>query len=254
MAAKASGPISSRATVEAADIGTGTTVAEFAVVRKGSVLGKNVVIHPHVVIESGVEIADGVEVFPGAYVGREPKAAGALSRPLHFRRHTSIGAGSSIGPHAVIYYDVEIGEDCLIGDGASIREQNQIGSHTVVGRYVSINYDCVIGSRTKIMDMTIVTGKSFVGNDVFIAMGVSMANDNDPAQCKWSEALKGPTIRDGASIGTGAILLPGITVGEGSAVAAGAVVTRDVRRGWLVVGIPARHLRPLEPVTPGPLL
>jgi acetyltransferase-like isoleucine patch superfamily enzyme len=55
--------------------------------------------------------------------------------------------------------------------------------------------------------------------------------------------MKGPTIRRGARIGGGAILLPGIEVGEEAFVGAGAVVTKDVPPRTLVVGSPARVLR-----------
>jgi UDP-2-acetamido-3-amino-2,3-dideoxy-glucuronate N-acetyltransferase len=55
--------------------------------------------------------------------------------------------------------------------------------------------------------------------------------------------MKGPTIRRGARVGGGAILLPGIEVGEEAFIAAGAVVTKDVPARKLVVGSPARVLR-----------
>jgi acetyltransferase-like isoleucine patch superfamily enzyme len=57
--------------------------------------------------------------------------------------------------------------------------------------------------------------------------------------------VKGPTIRRGARVGGGAILLPGIEIGEEAFVGAGAVVTKDVDPGMLVVGNPARVLRPV---------
>ena len=239
--------ISRHAIVQTTDIGPYTCIAEFAVIRAGTRLGQGVTIHPHVVIESGVDLGDGVEVFPGAYLGKEPKAAGALSRPVSYKRRIVVGAGTSICPHAVVYYDVDIGEDCLIGDGASIREQTRIGAHSVIGRYVAINYGCTIGARTKIMDLAVITGNAHVGNDVFIGMMASTSNDNDPGISIWSEDLAGPDIRDGATIATGAILLPGVTIGKGAMVAAGAVVSHSAREGWVVMGVPARHARRVSP-------
>jgi acetyltransferase-like isoleucine patch superfamily enzyme len=46
-----------------------------------------------------------------------------------------------------------------------------------------------------------------------------------------------------ASIGSGAVILPGVVIGEGALVAAGAVVTRNVEPGAVVAGCPARFLR-----------
>jgi acetyltransferase-like isoleucine patch superfamily enzyme len=54
---------------------------------------------------------------------------------------------------------------------------------------------------------------------------------------------KGPTIRRGARIGGGAVLLPGIDVGEEAFVGAGAVVLRDVPPRTVVVGNPARQIK-----------
>ncbi|MDR2406113.1 MAG: hypothetical protein LBE27_07065 [Deltaproteobacteria bacterium] len=50
------------------------------------------------------------------------------------------------------------------------------------------------------------------------------------------------TIRKGASIGGGAVILPGVEIGEGAMVGAGAVVTKNVPQGQKVVGNPARAL------------
>lgn len=234
--------ISAHAVVETRDIAADARVAEFAVIRADVKIGTGVVIHPHVVIESGVEIGDGVEIFPGAYIGKEPKGAGALARQPQFDRRVVIGANSSVGPHAVVYYDVEIGEQCLVGDGASIREQCRIGSSTIIGRYVTVNYNVRIGDRVKIMDHTWLAGNMRIEDDVFISGGVLSANDNAIGKQRdyRENEIVGPTILRGAAVGVGAILLPHITIGERSIVAAGAVVTKDTQAESLVAGVPAK--------------
>jgi acetyltransferase-like isoleucine patch superfamily enzyme len=54
----------------------------------------------------------------------------------------------------------------------------------------------------------------------------------------------------GASIGAGAVILPGVRIGERAMVGAGAVVTRDVPSDVVVVGNPARVVRHLDAPSP----
>ena len=239
--------ISAHAVVLTDTIGPGVKIAEFAVVREGVHLGKDVTIHPHVTIEPGVNIEDGVEIFPGAYLGKEPKGVGATSRTVTFERHLRVGRGSSIGPNAVIFYDVEIGAETLIGDGASIREQCRIGTHCLISRYVTVNYNTMIGDRTRIMDSTHITGNCIIGNDVFISTLVATVNDNEMVLRSYAESkIVGPRIDDNVSIGAGACLLPGVHVGKGAIVGAGSVVTKDVESYTIVMGVPARLTRRLR--------
>jgi acetyltransferase-like isoleucine patch superfamily enzyme len=206
-----------------------------------AVIGEGSVIYPFAYIGDGVRLGRGVHVFPGTFIGKPPMGAGALARRPSFDRVVEIGDHCVIGPHAVIYYDVKIGHNTLIGDGASIRERCTIGDECIVGRYVAINYNCHVGNRTKVMDLAVLTGNMTVGEDVFIAMNVSSANDNAMGADSYDEdQIVGPTIGARARIGVGAILLPGVHVGQDSTIAAGALVTRDVPENVTAVGIPAR--------------
>lgn len=235
------GEISRFSVVDTVLANSNVTVGEFAVIRSGVKIGNNVTIHPHVVIEPEVIIGDGVEIFPGSYIGKEPKGAGALARKPTFERLVKIGDGCAIGPHAVIYCDVEIGRNTLIGDGASIREKCRVGSYCIIARYVTINDDVTIGDRTRIMDQTYVAGPCRIGRNVFISFLVGMANDNFFGRAEYPESrFVGPIIEDRAAVGAGATLLPGVVIGEDAIVGAGAVVTRNVAPGAVVMGIPAR--------------
>lgn len=232
------------AVVYSTEIGENVTVGEFAVVRHGVRLEDGVIIHPHVVIESGVTLGKETEIFPGATLGKEPKGAGAVARQPHFNRRLIIGAGSSVGPHTVIFYDVEIGQGTLLGDGASIREGCRVGNNCLISRYVTINYNTTIGDRTKIMDLTHVTGNCHIGSDVFISVAVSMTNDNALGAEGYDETrVRGPIIEDRAMVGAGATLLPGVTIGGSAIVAAGSVVTKDVAEHTMVAGVPAVYKR-----------
>lgn len=231
-------------TVQTTQTGKNVQIAEYCVIRSGVKIGNNVIIHPHVTIYDGVEIGDNVEIFPGAFIGKEPKAPGILQRDINYAKKIIIGEFCSVGPNAIIYYDVEIGDHCLLGDAVAIRENCRIGSRCILGRHVSLNYNVIIGNRTKIMASSHITGNSKIGDNVFIGVGVISANDNNFGASGYDEAaIQGPEIADGVKIGTGAILLPGVRIGENAIVSAGSVVTKSVESNSLVRGVPARHIK-----------
>ena len=235
--------LASTAVIESDDIGEGCHIGNFSVVRKGARLGKGVIVHEHVVINENAVIGDGAELFPGTIIGKAPGGGHILSRKPHYEKKVVIGAGCSIGPHAVIYYDVEIGDATLVGDGASIREQCRIGTNTLISRCVTVNCDTRIGNRVKIMDNTHITANAWIGDYVFISTGVSTTNDNFRTREYDEASMKGPVIMNFARIGAGATLLPGVVIGEGALVGAGCLVTRDVNPKSVVKGVPGRFDR-----------
>jgi acetyltransferase-like isoleucine patch superfamily enzyme len=50
-------------------------------------------------------------------------------------------------------------------------------------------------------------------------------------------------IKDGAHIGIGAIIMPGVTIGEGAVIGAGSVVTKDIPPYTAAVGVPAKVIK-----------
>jgi UDP-3-O-[3-hydroxymyristoyl] glucosamine N-acyltransferase len=239
--------ISQNAVIKTGNIGDNTEIKDYAVIADNVQLGRNVIIHPHVIIEPGVVIGDFVEIFPGAYIGKEPKGAGATQRRLDFERKVLIKENCSVGPSSVIYYNVEIGKNTLIGDHASIREKVKIGDFCIISRSVTINYNTSIGHRTKIMDLTHITGNCEIGNDVFISVLVATTNDRAIGQHGYTEEhIQGPKISHKVAIGAGANILPFVHIGEGAIVAAASVVNKDVPAGKMVAGNPARVIKTLS--------
>ena len=53
-------------------------------------------------------------------------------------------------------------------------------------------------------------------------------------------------IKDGAHIGIGSIIMPGVTIGEGAVIGAGSVVTRDIPPHCVAVGAPAKVIKTFE--------
>lgn len=123
-----------------------------------------------------------------------------------------------------------------------------IGSFSRVGAFVEIQRGVLIGERCKISTHSFLCEGVTIEDAVFIGHGVMFTNDRIPQACNLDGSLKGAEdylmektlVRKGASIGSGAVILPGITLGEYCLIGAGAVVTRDVADFAIVTGNPAK--------------
>src|SRR4029078_7040140 len=179
---------------------------------------------------AGVRVGAGSIVDPGVLLGYPSGRPGVSG-------DARIGAGARIRAGSIIYAAVDIGEDFETGHPTVVREENRIGSHCTVWNNSTIDYGCGIGDRVKIHCNVYIAQFTTIEDDVFLAPGVTIANDPHPI---CSKCMQGPTIRRGARIGVNVTLLPLITIGENALVGAGSVVTADVPAGMLVASNPAR--------------
>ena len=200
------------------------------------------IVSPDTVVGEDVRIEDGAVVGKHPSFGKLSTAARDPLPPLQ------IGDGSSILACAVVFAGTSLGRGVIVGDQACIRERCTIGDDVVVGRGAFVENDVTIGARTRIQANAYITAYSMLEEDVFIAPCAVTTNDNFMGRTEERRALtRGPTIRRGARIGGGAVLLPGVEIGEEAFVGAGAVVLRDVPARAVVVGNPARQIREVPP-------
>src|SRR3954447_14639371 len=152
-------------------------------------------------------------------------------------------------PHRLID-DVAFGRDVIVRPFVNLYGCS-IGDRTQVGTFVEIQRGAVIGAGCKIQSHSFICDGVKIGDGVFIGHSVVFVNDKRPSatgadgrlQTEQDWELLRTVVEDGASLGSGAVVLGGVRIGAGALVGAGAVVTRDVAPGAVVAGVPARLLR-----------
>lgn len=148
-------------------------------------------------------------VHPSAIVD-EPAQVGSGTKVWHF---CHICAGAKLGNNCVIGQNGYVAGTAIVGDGCRI--QNNVSL-----------YDGVV-----------------LENDVFVGPSAVFTNVINPrANVNRHAEFKRTIVKQGATIGANATILPGITLGAYSFIAAGAVVTADVPGHALMAGVPARQI------------
>ena len=155
-----------------------------------------------------------------------------------------------MNPHVCIAPDVKLGRDVKLSKFINLYGC-EIGDETKIGAFVEIQKNASVGRRCKISSHTFICEGVSVEDNVFIGHGVMFINDSYPrataadgnlqTEADWK--VERTTIKQGASIGSGATILCNITIGENAIVGAGSVVTKDVPANSIVAGNPAKFLR-----------
>jgi UDP-2-acetamido-3-amino-2,3-dideoxy-glucuronate N-acetyltransferase len=153
-----------------------------------------------------------------------------------------------IHPSAEVESGAIVGPNTRIWHNAHVREGAVIGTDCTLGHSVYVDTGAVVGNNVKLQNRVSIFRGVTLEDGVFVGPHASFTNDKYPRSITrdgvpvheedWQPEKT--LVRYGASIGAGAIVLPGVTIGRWAMVGAGAIVREDIPDYGLVVGNPGR--------------
>jgi bifunctional UDP-N-acetylglucosamine pyrophosphorylase/glucosamine-1-phosphate N-acetyltransferase len=188
------------------------------------------ILHEHML--AGVRIVDPATAYVDVDVRLAPGCR--LEPNVMLRGATAIGAGSVIGPNAMID-DGTIGEGCRVGPFAYLRPGCTLADRAQVGRFVELK-NSALGEGAKEPHL------SYVG-DADIGAGSNLGASTITANYDGRDKHR-TTLGEGVSTMVHSTLVAPVTIGDGAFVAAGSVITEDVEPGALAIARPRQTTKP----------
>jgi len=169
---------------------------------RGSVeCGRDCSIDVNVILEGNIILGDNVSIGPNCIV-----------------KNTNIGSNTKI--EAFSHIDgAKIGDSCVIGPYARLREGSQIESSAKVGNFVEIK-NTTLGKGSKANHFTYL-GDTVIGEGTNVGAGTITCNYDGKDKHKTA-------IGDNSFIGSNTSLVAPVTVGSNTTIAAGSVITKDI--------------------------
>lgn len=170
-------------------------------------------------------------------------SSGVRVHPAGLCESDDVGEGTRVWAFAHVLPGARVGRDCNICDGAFVED------------------GATLGDRVTVKNGTLVFSGVTCEDEVFLGPNVLFTNDLRPRAAirRPAEELLSTTVRRGATLGAGTVVVCGTEIGEYAFAAAGSVVTASVPAHAFVAGNPARQkgwacvcgMR-LDPETPCP--
>jgi acetyltransferase-like isoleucine patch superfamily enzyme len=199
-----------------------------AIVSSSAILGSNVSIGAFSIIHDNVEIGDDSKIDNYCEIGYPTSLANS--------NKLIIGNNSVIRSHSVFYMGSIFGESLVTGHRVTVRENVIAGKNLQIGTLSDIQGDCFFGDYVRLHSNVHVGKKSVVEDFVWLFPYVVLTNDPHPP----SNTMMGVTIKAYSVIATMTVLLPGVTVHEHCLIGAHSLVSKDIAKGSVAVGNPAK--------------
>lgn len=133
-----------------------------------------------------------------------------------------------------------IGKDTNIWQFSVVLQGARIGNNCNICAHVFIENDVTIGNNVTIKSGVQLWDGITIEDNVFIGPNATFTNELVPrSKAHDSSKLKKTLIKNGASIGANATILPGIVIGAYAFIGAGSVITKDVEDYTMWYGNPA---------------
>ena len=117
-----------------------------------------------------------------------------------------------------------------------------INDNTMIGPFVEIQKGVKIGKNCKIQSHTFICEGVTIEDDCFIGHHVCFINDKYPKIGNDDWNLLSTIVKQGTSIGSGAIIMGGIIIEENTMIGAGAIITKNTLPNSIMVGTQAKNL------------
>lgn len=222
---------------EVSGINTRVELAEFERILRQRTLRR-------LMLDSGVTFIDPSHTYVSAdaQIGRDC----VIYPDVHIEGDTIIGdeceirAGTRITDSRIgnsvhikdhcVIVDSEISDGCTVGPSAHLRMNAKLEAGAAIGNFVEVKKSR-IGRKSKAMHLTYL-GDATIGERTNIGAGT--------VTCNYDGRNKHETIiEDEVKIGSDTMLVAPVRVGRNSVTGAGSVVTKDVPPDTLVAGVPA---------------
>jgi UDP-3-O-[3-hydroxymyristoyl] glucosamine N-acyltransferase len=189
-----------------------------AIIEDGAVIGKNVFVGPNSYIGDEVKIGNNTQIFNNVVVSGKVK----IGANCVIKSNTTIGSEgfsfvteSKKLEHFPQIGEIIIGNNVWLGANTTVEratlEATIIEDDVKIDDIVQIGHNSIIGKASQITAGTIICGRARIGKRVWVAPNVCIDSD--------------------------------VVVGDDAWVGMGAVVLKDVAKGTVVVGNPAKYLK-----------